>query len=189
MTSVWAGIAAAVWALFEVYLLVRDRVRSKGRTDHDAGTRAIIRVVIYATFISGIAAAYKVPALAVTSGDGWALTVGVTLMWLGLIIRVWAVVSLGRAFRTTVEVDAEQMIVTTGPYRWVRHPAYTGLLILLAGFGLSLANWLSLAVFVALPTIAVLRRIKVEEAELTRVLGDRYKTYQIGTKHLIPGVW
>ena len=187
MTSVWAGIAAAVWALFEVSLLVRDWVRSKGRTDHDAGTRAIIRVVIYATFIFGIVAAYRFPALAMALG--WAITVGVTLMWLGLIIRVWAVVSLGRAFRTTVEVDAEQMIVTTGPYRWVRHPAYTGLLILLAGFGLSLANWLSLAVFVALPTIAVLRRIKVEEAELTRVLGDRYTTYRIGTKRLIPGLW
>jgi protein-S-isoprenylcysteine O-methyltransferase Ste14 len=57
-------------------------------------------------------------------------------MWLGLTIRLWAIVALGRAFRTTVEVDAGQAVVSTGPYRWVRHPSYSGLLLIVTGFGL-----------------------------------------------------
>jgi protein-S-isoprenylcysteine O-methyltransferase Ste14 len=110
-------------------------------------------------------------------------------MWLGLAIRVWAIAALGRAFRTTVEVDPAQAVVSTGPYRWVRHPSYTGLLLIVAGFGLAVGNWLALGVCAVLPLPALLRRIHIEEAELTDVLGDRYRAYQEQTKRLIPGVW
>ena len=114
---------------------------------------------------------------------------GVIVMWLGLAIRVWAIAALGRSFRTTVEVDPGQAIVSSGPYRWVRHPSYTGLLLILAGCGLALGHWLALAICVALPLAALLRRIRVEEAELTRVLGEPYEAYRTRTRRLIPGVW
>ena len=68
-------------------------------------------------------------------------------------------------------VERGLAVVSSGPYRWVRHPSYTGLLLILAGFGLGLGNWLALAICVALPLPALLRRIQVEEAELIRVLG------------------
>ena len=54
---------------------------------------------------------------------------------------------------------------------------------------LGLDNWLSLAVCSVLPAVALGRRIKVEEEELTRVLGEQYDTYRTGTKRLIPGLW
>ena len=111
------------------------------------------------------------------------------VMWLGLAIRAWAIATLGGAFRTTVEVDPGQVVVSTGPYRWVRHPSYAGLLMILAGFGLSLGNWLASAICLVLTLPAVLWRIAVEEAELTRVLGDSYRRYQMRTKRLIPGLW
>jgi protein-S-isoprenylcysteine O-methyltransferase Ste14 len=110
-------------------------------------------------------------------------------MWLGLAIRFWAIAALGRAFRTTVEVDPGQTVVSTGPYRWVRHPSYSGLLLIVTGFGLGAGNWLALAICAALPLPALLWRIHVEEAELTAVLGDRYRAYQAHTKRLIPGLW
>jgi protein-S-isoprenylcysteine O-methyltransferase Ste14 len=110
-------------------------------------------------------------------------------MWLGLVIRMWAIAVLGRSFRTTVEVDPEQAVVASGPYRWVRHPSYTGLLLIVAGFGLGTGYWLALVVCIALPLPALLRRIRVEEAELTRVLGDRYRAYQAQTRRLVPGLW
>jgi protein-S-isoprenylcysteine O-methyltransferase Ste14 len=50
-------------------------------------------------------------------------------------------------------------------------------------------DWLAFAVCVLLPAPALLRRIQVEEAELVRVLGDRYRAYQRHTKRLIPGLW
>lgn len=86
----------------------------------------------------------------------------------------------------TVEVDQGQPIVTNGPYRWVRHPSYTGLLVITAGFGIAFSSWLFLVLCAALPPLALLRRIKVEESELVRVLGDPYRAYSAKTKHLIP---
>ena len=94
-------------------------------------------------------------------------------MWLGLATRVWAIAALGRAFRTTVEVDPGQAVVCTGPYRWVRHPSYSGLSLIVIGCGLASGSWLALAVCAGLPLTALQRRIHVEEAELVSVLGDR----------------
>ena len=107
-------------------------------------------------------------------------------MWLGLAIRVWAIAALGGAFRTTVEVDPDQSVVTAGPYTWIRHPAYSGLLLIVAGLGLTWGNWLSSAVCAVLPLPAVLWRIHVEEAELDRVLGDAYRIISDAHRALDP---
>jgi protein-S-isoprenylcysteine O-methyltransferase Ste14 len=110
-------------------------------------------------------------------------------MWLGLAIRIWAIAALGRAFRTTVAVDPGRAVVAGGPYRWVRHPSYSGLLLIVTGFGLAAGNWLAPAVCALLPLPALPWRIHVEEAELTVVLGERYRADKAHTTRLIPGVW
>jgi len=114
---------------------------------------------------------------------------GFAVTWLGLTIRIWAVAVLGRSFRTTVEVEPEQAVIATGPYRWVRHPSYTGLLLIVAGFGLATGYWLAFVASLVVPLPALLRRIQVEEAELTRVLGERYRAYQDHTRRQVPGLW
>jgi protein-S-isoprenylcysteine O-methyltransferase Ste14 len=106
-----------------------------------------------------------------------------------VLIRGSAVAALGGAFRTTVEVDPHQPVVSTGPYRWIRHPSCAGLLLIVAGFGRAIGNWLPQAVCLVLPGPAFVRRIEIEEAELTRVLGDAYRAYQARTARLIPVVW
>jgi protein-S-isoprenylcysteine O-methyltransferase Ste14 len=112
------------------------------------------------------------------------------VLWLGLALRVWAIATLGRNFRTTVEVDPTQTVISGGPYRWVRHPSYTGLLLIAVGFGLVRGAWVSLALCVVLLLPALVRRIHVEEAELDHVLGDAYSGYRSTTKaRLIPGLW
>ena len=174
------------WALFELGLRVRERVQSKGGTARDHATRILIAAALGSAIVLASAAAKVAPSLGI---PGPYRAAGLIVMWLGLAIRVWAVAALGRAFRTTVEVDPGQAIVSSGPYRWVRHPSYTGLLLIVAGFGLAVGNWLALAACLALPLPAVLRRIHVEEAELTRVLGEPYRAYRRRTKRLIPGVW
>jgi protein-S-isoprenylcysteine O-methyltransferase Ste14 len=131
--------------------------------------------------LGGVAARSLVPSL-----DNGTRIPGLVVMWLGLGIRVWAVLALGGAFRTTVEVDPGQPVITRGPYRRVRHPSYTGLLLLLGGFGLALGNWLSLAICLLVPPPAFLRRIRVEEAELERVLGEPYRAYRERTARLLP---
>jgi protein-S-isoprenylcysteine O-methyltransferase Ste14 len=174
------------WALLELALRVREGVQGKGRRERDRGTRVLIAVTIGSAVGLAAAAASRVPALRIPVAGRAA---GVAVMWFGLALRIWAIAALRGAFRTTVEVDPGQDVVSTGPYKWVRHPAYTGLLLIVAGFGLASGNWASLALCVALPLPAVVRRIHVEEAELNRVLGDAYATYQARTARLVPGLW
>lgn len=184
--SALADFTLACWALLEVALRVREVVQGKGGRERDRGTRVLIAVTLAAAI--GLAAATDAPAPSLhIPGAGRAA--GVVAMWLGLAIRVWAVAALRGAFRTTVEVDPDQTVVSTGPYEWIRHPAYSGLLLIVAGFGLSRGSLLSFAVCAVLPLPAVLWRIRVEEAELNRVLGHAYGTYETRTARLVPWIW
>jgi len=71
----------------------------------------------------------------------------------------------------------------------VRHPSYTGLLLISLGFGIGAGNWLSIIICIVVPLLGLLPRIAVEESELVRVLGDRYRGYQNQTHRLVPGLW
>jgi protein-S-isoprenylcysteine O-methyltransferase Ste14 len=184
--SVPLSVTLAGWIVLELSLRVRERVHGRGGSGHDCFTRVLIGVSIGATVALAAVSASHLQSLRMP----WPLHVaGLIVMWLGLAIRGWAIATLGSAFRTTVEVDPGQAVVSTGPYERVRHPSYAGLLLILAGFGLAIGNWLALAICLVLPLPAVLRRITVEEAELTRVLGDPYRRYQMRTHRLIPGFW
>jgi protein-S-isoprenylcysteine O-methyltransferase Ste14 len=176
----------ACWGLFELGLRVREAAHGKGRREHDRGTRVMIAASIGLALVAAAAAQSRVTGLRMPDA---ARVLGVGVMCLGLATRVWAVVALGGAFRTTVEVDPGQAVVSTGPYRWIRHPSYTGLLLIVAGYGLALGNWLSCAACLVLPLPAILRRIRIEEAELDRVLGETYRSYQATTARLIPRLW
>jgi protein-S-isoprenylcysteine O-methyltransferase Ste14 len=178
--------ALACWALLEVGLRVREAVRGKGGRNRDRSTRVLIAISFGAAIGVASIATSVAPSLRIPRA---VQVFGVIVMWVGLVTRVWAVAALGGAFRTTVEVDADQAVVTTGPYKWIRHPSYAGLLLILAGLGLALGNWLSAAACLALPLPALVWRIHVEEAELSRVLGGAYRAYQTRTARLIPGRW
>ncbi len=188
------SVSGAVWLVLELSLRVRDRSRGQGSTGQDRGTRTlnfalVVVAVVAADVPSAVIGKHSPLRIPGAGTDGWPIVAGLVIIWLGLALRVWAIVVLGRSFRTTVEVDADQAVVSRGPYRWVRHPSYTGLLLIAAGFGLAYSNWPGLAICLLLPAAATLRRIQVEESELTRVLGDPYRAYRDRTKRLIPGVW
>jgi len=187
--NVFAIFLTWFWGALEVALLVRDVVRGKGGTGQDRGTRR----VNFLTFLAAILAANGVHALL---GDQSAWQIGsrhadlaVAAMLAGLVLRIWAIATLGREFRTSVEVEAGQAVVEAGPYRWIRHPSYTGLLLILIGSGLTIGDWLALIITALIPTAALLRRISVEERTLVDVLGQPYLDYQSHTKRLLPGLW
>jgi protein-S-isoprenylcysteine O-methyltransferase Ste14 len=185
---VYLVVSVAVWCAMEVVLVVRDLVRRKAGGGHDRGTRAIVALSLGAAIALGSLLRRSVPSLDTPAPDVFGVA-GLVVLWAGLLLRVWAVWALGGAFSTYVQVDADQAVVTRGPYRWVRHPSYTGLLLIAVGIGLGARNWLSLLVAVLVPALGLLPRIAVEEAELTRVLGERYRDYQKATRRLVPGVW
>jgi protein-S-isoprenylcysteine O-methyltransferase Ste14 len=79
-------------------------------------------------------------------------------------------------------------VVQAGPYRWVRHPSYTGSLVTILGVLLCCLNWASLAAF-ALALAGYAYRIRIEEEALAESLGDEYRSYMRRTRRLIPRIF
>lgn len=176
------------WVVIEAGLVVRDVVRRRVRLDADRGTRGIVGLSLGASIFLGVLLRGWVPALGTPAPAAFAVA-GLIVIWAGLVVRVWAVRTLGGSFSTFIQAEPGQAVVTHGPYRWVRHPSYTGLLLVALGVGLGAGNWLSLLICAVVPPLGLLPRIAVEESELTRVLGERYRSYQRTTRRLVPGLW
>lgn len=169
-------------------LLTRDLALNKARAGRDRGTRLIVAWSVIGAIVIGWLVSGWVPALATPAPRMFAIA-GLATIWIGLATRAWAVLALGASFSTFIQVEAEQTVITRGPYRWVRHPSYTGLLLIGLGFGIGAANWLSMTICAIVPIAGLLPRIAIEESELVHVLGDRYRQYQRETHRLIPGLW
>jgi protein-S-isoprenylcysteine O-methyltransferase Ste14 len=115
--------------------------------------------------------------------------VALVVMLSGLGLRVWAAVTLGGYYTRTLMTTEGHKVITTGPYAWVRHPAYLGVILLWSGFGV-LSSSLPLALLFPVVFVAVyLYRISVEERMLVSELGDDYVQYQRRTHKLIPAIY
>lgn len=114
---------------------------------------------------------------------------GVVIMAAGIVLRVWSVRTLGASFHRDVRVQPGQSLVTAGPYRALRHPSYTAILLMFGGLGVAQADAYSLAVLVVLPTLAYVRRIKVEEAAMDATLGQSYRAFAESRRRLVPWLY
>ena len=145
-------------------------------------------VCVIVTNVMLYLAPHIVPAAAIRPG-AVAFAVGMVILLAGLALRGWSFKPLGEYFTFTVMVSADQPVVTAGPYRVLRLPSYTGLLLACTGVGLASANWAGLAALTLLPLALLLWRIHVEENALLATLGDRYRSYAAQHKRLVPLVW
>lgn len=114
--------------------------------------------------------------------------VGLGIALFGIALREWAVLSLGALFTVVVSIVPDQTLVQRGPYRWLRHPAYTGSMLTFVGFALALGAWAAGLTIFVLCLIAFLYRIQVEERVLREVFGSEYLEYMHRTWRLFPGV-
>ena len=112
---------------------------------------------------------------------------GVGLLVIGLGFSIWARRYLGRNWSGTVTVKQDHELIRTGPYRFVRHPIYTGILLGFLGTAVALGQWRGLLA-VALATFAFLLKIRLEEKWMTETFGDAYRRYRAEVKALIPFV-
>jgi protein-S-isoprenylcysteine O-methyltransferase Ste14 len=126
---------------------------------------------------------------AIADGRWLFFVVGMVLMCVGIAVRQWAVALLGELFTIDVRVHPGQSVVDRGPYRWVRHPSYTGLIVTFVGIGLALGNWAGLLVLAVLPTAGLVVRIRFEERALLAGLGEPYRRFAASRPHLFPGLW
>jgi protein-S-isoprenylcysteine O-methyltransferase Ste14 len=114
---------------------------------------------------------------------------GVGMMVAGILIRLWAVSTLRSFFSYTVQIKEGHHVIQTGPYRFVRHPAYTGSLLTVLGIGFALQSWGAVLVMAVVFGVTFGYRIRVEEKVLTGSLGEEYLSYSRRVKRLIPYVY
>jgi protein-S-isoprenylcysteine O-methyltransferase Ste14 len=147
----------------------------------------LFRVMFFGGILLLLIGRVVIPAAAIAGL--WLFALGMVIGWLGLLLRWWSFVSLGRYFTVVVRTSEDQPVVDRGPYRVLRHPSYTGLLLALAGGGLMLGNWVSTAGAVGVVLLAVIYRLRIEERALTAALGDRYREFAASRARLIPYLW
>ena len=171
---------------------VRVRLRSERNREGSRLDRMSMRVV-QVTVLGGVGGAVlltrRAPGAAVADGRWPLFVAGLVLMCAGIAIRQWAVSTLGRFFTIDVRVQSGQTVVVRGPYRWVRHPAYTGLIVTFIGLGLALGNWAALALLAVVPTAGLVYRMHVEEGALLDGLGEPYRRYAETRPRLFPRLW
>jgi protein-S-isoprenylcysteine O-methyltransferase Ste14 len=120
------------------------------------------------------------------AGSSAALELTATgLVAAGLAFAVWARIALGGNWSGTVTLKHDHTIVRSGPYRWIRHPIYTGLLLAIAGTALACGEWRGLlALAVVVP--ALWRKLRLEERWLEGAFGAAYAEYRATTWALLP---
>jgi len=183
-------LVATLWIAWFVLAGGAGRARSKpsDRID-DRGTRAWADIVTAGSLVGAVFVAIAVSSAAI-SGPSWlTLLLGAVLVTLGISLRLWAASALGPFFTQTVTIREGHRVIASGPYRFVRHPGYTGLLVSLLGLGFTLGNWWSVLLVTIGFFAAHLPRIRVEENVLEENLGDEYREFERSRKRLIPGIW
>jgi len=120
----------------------------------------------------------------------YSLLMPVVFMMLGGIgLRAWANTILGAFYTRTLRVTEEQQLIQHGPYRLLRHPGYTGSILLWIGAGLASMNRVSAATIAIVTASAYIYRIKAEEFMLEQTFGSAYRAYQRGTWRLFPLIY
>jgi protein-S-isoprenylcysteine O-methyltransferase Ste14 len=114
---------------------------------------------------------------------------GILILLAGSMLRRYCFWTLGRYFTGNVRVEADQPVIEKGLYRYVRHPSYTGGMLMYLGTGLALTNWLSTLILVGMGAITYAYRVRVEERALGSSLGRPYMEYMRRTKRFVPFVF
>lgn len=175
-----------LWILSEVITGIATMLRRSGgavrRKNYDNGSNLILRVSLYASLIIAFFLAYK----NISMLPDWLFYPGIFLMVIGILVRQWAILTLGQFFTFTLGVQKDQKVVDHGPYRFARHPSYLGMTMTVVGIGVALRSLGGIIAILILYCIAIGYRIHVEEKFLVAELGDEYIQYMKRTKRLIP---
>jgi len=184
-----ANLIGALWIAWAVYWFVASRGVKATRREESPLSRAAHIVPL------GVAAwmlwAPQLPGhflegrfLPATAATYWT---GVVIVVLGLLFAIAARNVLGRNWSGTVTLKENHELIRRGPYRYVRHPIYTGLLLAFAGSAIARGEWRGL-VALAIAFIALCRKLKLEERWMIETFGDEYVRYRAEVRALIPFV-
>ncbi|HTC44252.1 MAG TPA: isoprenylcysteine carboxylmethyltransferase family protein [Steroidobacteraceae bacterium] len=183
-----AGYLAMLYFGSEFLLGLARRAKGGSSSPADRGSTRVLWLTIMPSMFLGFWCQFGVPQ-ARWEFQPWINVIGIAIVILGLVIRWYSIIYLGRFFTVNVAIAADHQLIDSGPYRRVRHPSYTGALMAFWGLALCTQNWVSLILIGVGPTVAFLYRMHVEEIALSDAFGERYRQYVQRTARLIPGVY
>jgi protein-S-isoprenylcysteine O-methyltransferase Ste14 len=178
-----------VWAFYPEFALVARAQRTVAENKaKDAGSLQFILmgmwVGLFCSFPLAFVRALRFP-------SDWnlpAFWIGTALLVAGSLLRRHCFKTLGEHFTGDVQAKADQPVITRGAYRWVRHPSYTGGIVMFAGIGIALSSWASAAILLLTAILVYSYRVRVEERALVQTLGEPYVAYMKTHKRFVPFV-
>jgi len=177
------GVAVAISAFQPVYKPV-----DRSAPPHDRRTAAQIVWSVYLTQLIGI-----IEAIYFRYPESFQWNVVTTLALIGIVaglsLRIWAVLTLGRFFTWFITVYEDHQVIRSGPFRFIRHPAYCGALILFVSTLIFLHAWVGALLSLVFQLLAYVRRIRYEEAMMIDRLGESYRAYTREVNALVPLLW
>jgi len=180
-------VLLVTWAVFETVMRGLQALRATGPDTRDPSYFVLVPALVAAVIAAEVLG--RRGGLLWPGGLVWPVVTGLALMAAGIGLRAWSIVTLGRFFQYRIKVQPGHQVVTSGPYRYVRHPSYTGIAMVLAGIALASGDVWSLLAVTALGGAGLAVRIRAEERQLTQALGAEYERFAAGRKRLVPGVW
>ena len=183
-------LIASLWVIWEAYWIISARGLKRPTSSEPLSSRlpVIIGLALsialllvpnwFGSFIGGD----------ITQHDDLSYFGGLVIALAGMAIAFWARHTLGRNWSGRVTIKEDHELVTAGPYRWVRHPIYTGALLIVTGSALALGRFGGL-LSIAIMTTIFLHKIRMEERMLSEYFGNQYEEYRRRTDALIPSLW
>lgn len=182
--AVFNLLIAILWLSFWLYWLVSAIGKKKVIKRVNSGQRfTFILFVIIILALSHLQYFHVQP----FTNNKIILALGVILCALGLGFAIWARIHLGKNWNIEPSIQEGHELVTSGPYKWIRHPIYTGILFAFLGSTLA-GNSVSLAIFIVI-CIIFIWRVKTEEDIMMQLFPQQYSDYKKRTKALIPFIW
>ena len=181
----------ALFAVIRVYFQWRARL-VKGQVEYkESRLNTALRALIGAIFFLGVLVYIVRPdtlAWADLALPQWVQWLGVVLGGISIPLLAWTQLALGSNFSPTLHVRQEHTLVTSGPYRYVRHPMYTSLFLSLSAILLLTRNWLVGGIPLVGLSVILLMRLPREERAMTEKFGDEYREYGKSTGRFLPRV-
>ncbi len=173
-----------IYGFFEVIMNFRQRKKRIVKTSSDKGSL----FSLYCLITVGYALSFAIGATKIGRIYSWNtfFAIGMAIFTIGLLIRVHSLLTLKQYFTYSVANVENHTIITSGLYKFIRHPGYLGQLMIFIGISISMSNWLSVLLMMIPVTLGYLYRIQVEENFMMDHLGENYKKYQEQTKKMIP---
>lgn len=163
---------------------------NKDAKEHEGSDKKSILIILIMSSLSVVLSVVEWAYGTNTSESSfWLSSLGLVMLAGGIVIRVWAIRTLGKQFTATVTLTNNHQFISSGPYKLVRHPSYLGAFMAIVGCPVFLNAPLATLLSFIFMTIAYVIRITVEEKMLIAYFGKSYEKYKHKTKMIIPFIW